>query len=188
MSNEIQLAAEAATEVANATEATGGLGTLGINLKIFIAQLVNFTVVLLVLWKWAYTPIVKLLDERSEKIEKSVKQAEAIDKRVNELAEEQKSIVVQAKGEANKILELARTEAEERKQTLLEKAKADVHHVVAQGKNQLQAEKEQMIIDAREQIALIAVEASRKILSESIDEKKAQALAEGVIDDMTHVV
>jgi F-type H+-transporting ATPase subunit b len=184
MSEEIYLAAEAVSEVAHATEATGGLGTLGINLKIFIAQLINFTVVLLVLWKWAYKPIVKLLDERSEKIEKSVKQADEIDKRVSELAEEQKTIVAEAKGEANNILELARTEAEERKQQLLSKAKEDVQLVVNQGKNQLQAEKEQMIIDAREQIAMIAVEASRKILSSSIDEKEAQRLAEDVVNDM----
>lgn len=183
MSVEIQQAAKAAQEVASATEATGGLGTLGINLKIFLAQLLNFGIVLLVLWKWAYKPIVKLLEERQEKIEHSVKQADAIEKRVHELESEQKEVIATAKSEAAKILDEARVWADDRKKELLAKAKEQVKGVVAQGKTQLEVQKVQMIQEAREEIAAIAVEAARKILAECVDEKKATKLAEHVIDD-----
>ena len=185
MTPEIQQTAEAVQQVAQATEATGGLGTLGINLKIFIAQLINFGVVLLVLWKWAYTPIVKLLEERQEKIERGVKQAEEIEKRVHDLEAEQKEILMTARAEAGKVLEEARAQAEDRKKVLLEKAKDEVKGVVVQGKAQLQAEKEQMIRDAREEIAVIAVEAARKILSEGVDEKLAGKLAQDVVNTMS---
>jgi F-type H+-transporting ATPase subunit b len=185
MSQEVQIVAEAATEVVHVAEATGGLGTLGINLKIFIAQLINFTVVLLVLWKFAYGPIVKLLEERQEKIAKGVKQAEDVERRVKELESEHKTMITEAKAEGSKILEEARAAADDRKKQLLDKAKAEVQGVVVQGKAQLVAEKEQMIRDAREDIAKIAVEAARKILTESVDEKTAQKLAEGVVDEMT---
>ena len=178
MSQEVQLAVEA-------TEAVGGIGTLGINLKIFLAQLFNFAIVLLVLWKWAYKPIVKIIEERQEKIEKSVKQAGEIEKRVVEIEKEQQVVMTTAKSEAAKMLDDVRTTAEDRKKILLEKAKEEVRSVVAQGKLQLQAEKVQMIQDAREEIAKIAVEATRKILQESVDEKKALKLAEGVVDKMT---
>lgn len=177
MSQEVQLAVEA-------TEAAGGIGTLGINLKIFLAQLFNFAIVLLVLWKWAYKPIVKLLEERQEKIEKSVKQAAEIEKRVVEIEKEQQTVMATAKTEAAKILDDVRTTAEDHKKVLLEKAKEEVKVVVAQGKLQLQAEKVKMIQDAREEIAKIAVEAARKILQETVDEKKAMKLAEGVVDKM----
>ncbi|NQV89955.1 F0F1 ATP synthase subunit B [Candidatus Uhrbacteria bacterium] len=185
MSQEIQQAAEVAQEVASVTEATGGIGTLGINLKIFIAQLINFTLVLLVLWKWAYGPIVKLLEERQEKVAKSVIQAEEVEKRVQDLEVEQKQLIATAKSEATKILEEARVSADDRKKMLLEAAKKEVQGVVLQGKAQLQAEKEQMIRDAREDIALIAVEAARKILTEGVDEKKAGVLAQKVVDSMS---
>lgn len=178
MSQEVQLAVEA-------TEAVGGIGTLGINLKIFLAQLFNFAIVLLVLWKWAYKPIVKLLEERQEKIEKSVKQAGEIEKRVVEIEKEQQTVMATAKTEAAKILDDVRTTAEDRKKVLLEKAKEEVKAVVAQGKVQLQAQKDQMVRDAREEIAKIAIEAARKILGEAVDEKKAQKLAEGVVDKMS---
>ncbi|TAL51281.1 ATP synthase F0 subunit B [Patescibacteria group bacterium] len=185
MSTEIQQTAEVAQQVVEATEVSGGLGTLGINLKIFLAQLLNFAVVLFVLWKWAYKPIVKILEERQEKIERSVKHADDVEKRVCELETEQKKVIATAKSEAAKILDEARVVAEDRKKELLGKAKEEVKGVVAQGKGQLEAQKEQMIREAREEIAAIAVEAARKILTEGVDEKKATKLAEGVVDKMS---
>lgn len=185
MSVEIQQAAQAAQEVASATEATGGLGTLGINLKIFLAQLLNFAIVLLVLWKWAYKPIVKLLEERQEKIERGVKQAEDVEKRVHDLERERHEVMATAKSEAAKVLEDVRVAADERRKELLAKTKEEVKSVVAQGKAQLETQKVQMIQEAREEIATIAVEAARKILEDGVDEKKAVKLAEGVIDKMS---
>lgn len=174
MSQEVQIAAEA----------TSGIGMLGINLRIFIAQLINFTVVLLVLWKWAYRPIVKILEERQEKIEKGVKQAEESQRRLLEIEKEHKSIINAANNEVVHLMEDARAAADGRRKVLLDKAKEEVKAVVAQGKLQLIAQKEQMIRDAREEIAQIAVEAARKILAEAVDEKKAMKLATEVVEDM----
>lgn len=185
MSQEVHAVAEAAAEVAHATEATGGLGTLGINLKIFIAQLLNFSVVLLVLWKWAYKPIVNMLDARSEKIEKSLKDAEEVEKRVESLEEERKSVIAQAKAEANLILEKAREDADSRKTELLTKAKDEVSQVVRQGKGQLQAEKEQMLREVKKEIVELSVAAASKILAETVDEKKAQDLAGKVVEELS---
>ena len=185
MAQEIQHVAEAAQAVAETSHATGGLGTLGINLKIFIAQLINFVVVLLVLWKWAYKPIVNLLDKRSERIEKSLKEADEIEKRLSELDSEQKALLAKAKQEANEVLEAARAQAESQKASMLDKAKGEVQTVVEKGKIQLQAEKEQMLRDAKSEIVAIAVEATKKILEESIDEKASQKIAEGIVEKMT---
>lgn len=180
MSQEVQLAAEAV----EATKAAGGIGALGLNLKIFIAQLLNFAVVLLVLWKWAYKPIVKILEERQEKIQRSMKQAQDVEKRVQELEQERTQVITAAKSEAAKVLEEARAVAEDRKKELLGKAKQEVGGVVAQGKVQLEAQKVQMIREMREEIAALAVEAARKILADGVDEKRATKLAGVVIDEM----
>ncbi|HBK33656.1 TPA: ATP synthase F0 subunit B [Candidatus Uhrbacteria bacterium] len=181
MSQEVALIHEAA----EAVETTGGLGTLGINVKIFLAQLVNFTIVLLVLWRWAYRPIVKLLEDRQKKVEKSLQDAADIEKRVVSLEEERKSILSQAKHEAHVVLEKVQTDAEVRRVELLAKAKEEVSQVVHQGKVQLQAEKEAMLRETRQEIVNLAIESARKILEESISEKKSQALAEEVIEKMS---
>ena len=176
------------TELVNAaveaTEASGGIGALGINLKIFLAQLVNFTIVLLVLWKWAYKPIVRLLDERQHKIEKSVKDAQEIEARLQRLDGEREEALIISRKEAKARVEEALAGAEVRRQEILEKAKADVERVIAQGKQQLAVEREAMMRDARKELAEIVVEASRKIVASEINEKKAASLAEEVIRKM----
>ena len=58
--------------VAETARAAGGIGVLGINGKIFLAQLVNFGLILLVLWRFAFKPIVARLEARRERIEKKI--------------------------------------------------------------------------------------------------------------------
>jgi len=167
------------------SESTGGIATLGINFPIFIAQLVNFLVVLLVLWKFAYKPLVKILDDRSEKIEESLKHSDAIELRVKQLEVEQKQIIATAKGEAMQILEIAKQDAEARKQELLASAKKEVERVVTQGKEQLQAEKAQMLHEAKAELINLAVAATKKILESEVDEKASQKIASDVIQKMS---
>ncbi|MBM5789722.1 F0F1 ATP synthase subunit B [Candidatus Parcubacteria bacterium] len=176
---------ELAHEAAQTVTATGGLGMLGINLKIFIAQLFNFVLVLLVLWKWVYRPLVKLLDARTARIEKSMKQADEIEKRMAGLEEEQARVIAQAKSEAAVMLEQARESAEQRKKELLEGAKGEVQKVIAQGKEQLKAEKQNMVREAKTELVELAVEAARKILQESVNEKKSKQLAEEAIETLS---
>ncbi|MBU0646129.1 F0F1 ATP synthase subunit B [Patescibacteria group bacterium] len=171
-------------EAAQAAESAGGLGALGINLKIFIAQLINFVVVLLVLWKWAYTPIVKMLQKRSETIEKSLKDAAQIEVRLSDLEHERKQVINEARNQAAKIMEQTKADAEARREEMTQKAKREVENIVTSGKNQLQQEKEAMLRAAREGMVEIALAAAKKILSETIDEDKAKTMAAKVVDKM----
>lgn len=186
MANDVQVVAEAAVDMVHVTEASGGLGTLGINLKIFLAQLVNFLIVLFVLWKWAYTPILRMLDERRGKIEASVQQAQEIDQRMGVLEEEQKTVLSEARAQGSELLETARVQAEERKRKMVEQARQEVATIVAQGKAQLQAEKQEMLRSTREEMAGMAVEAARKILGEAVGEQEAQVMAKDVVGEMVN--
>lgn len=157
---------------------------LGINLKIFIAQLVNFSIVLLVLWKWVYTPLVRLLDERSTRIEKSMKQADEIETRLKDVERSQSTIITEAKTQAALLLDQARTDSDRRRKELIDAAKSEVQKVVAQGKEQLKTEKSNMLAEAKLELIEIAVAAATKILQESVTEKTAQKLAEDVVKKM----
>jgi len=174
-----------AVETKESTEETGALGTLGIDGGIFIAQLVNFLLVMLVLWKFAYKPIMKMLDDRSERIEKSMKDAEHVEKRVAALEDERKQVVSEARAEAAKVMELARTDAEAMKTEMVEKAKREVERVVANGKGQLKSDQEAMMREARKELVEIAVAAAKKVLVEAVDEKKSASLAEEVVRKLT---
>lgn len=185
MSEPIIISENTSVQESSQLETTGVLGTLGINGQIFFAQLFNFLLVLLVLWRFVYKPLVKALDDRSARIEKSEKQAEEIAQRLAQVEQDQTQLINQARMEANVILEQAREEAEQRKQEILDSAKEEVQVVVAQGKQQLRAEKQQMMREAKEEMIELAIAAAQKILEKQIDEKTSKAMADEVVNRLT---
>lgn len=167
------------------SEPTGGIASLGLDLKIFIAQLVNFTVVLLVLWKWAYKPVVRLLEERQLKIEKSIEEAQLIEQRLQALDAERLQVLKKAKTEAKVVIDQAMQTAEARKGEMVDKTKREVERVIMQGKAQLNIEREAMMRQARKDLVEVALAATKCIIGEEINEKKANSLAEEVVRKMT---
>ncbi len=186
MSAQAEIAQETTGTIEESQEATG-IAALGINGTWFIAQLLNFIIVLLIFWKWVYKPVVKMLDRRAETIEKSLKDAKTLETRVAKLEVERTKVIADAKAEATGILETTRKDAEDRKQEMLAKTKAEVERVIKDGKARLLKEKEAMIQDAKKDIATIAVEAARKVLADSVDAKKSQAMAEEAVELLTKV-
>lgn len=179
---------ETTTEV-QATEEAGGIGavagTFGLRGDIFAAQLVNFVIVLAVLWKFAYTPIMRMLEEREAKIAKSVADADAIAARVADLERERTEVITAARKEAQAILTEAAAQSEERKNEMVEAAKREVERVIAKSKQQMAVERETMLHDVRKDIVDIALKAAARIIHTDMDEKKSQSLAEEVVRKMT---
>lgn len=185
--NELGLTGETHTETQAESEnpITAVAGQFGLNGQMFTAQLINFLLVLLVLWRFAYRPIVKMLDERQEKIEKSVRQADEIEKRVSDIENEREEILNIARKEAQEIAEKAHQHGEARREEIVSAAKREVERVISKGKEQLTAEKETMMRDLRKDIIDIAVKAATRIAGDQIDETKSKSLAEETIRKMT---
>lgn len=163
----------------------GGIAKLGLNGQIFFAQMINFLVVMIVLWRFVYKPVVRMLDERQKKIEDGVKMAESAQAKMDSVLSEQTRILDKAHQEASLLLDEARQSGEERRTILLSKAKDEVKSLVSAGKEQLRQEHEAMMQEARVQMAQIAVEAARKILEDQVDEKQANKIATKVVETMT---
>ena len=161
------------------------LGNLGIDGYSILLYLVNFGVLLLLLWRFVYRPINKILDERGEKIEKSVKQAEEIELRISAIEAEREQIVAEARKQATAIAEKATKEGDQRREEIVAAAKREVERVIVKGKQQLQDEKAEMMRSLRKDIVDIAVKASARIVNDAIDEDKSKSLAEEVVRKMT---
>src|SRR4030066_2412588 len=106
------------------------LTKLGIDWKLLIAQIVNFLVLLFILWKFAYGPILAMLEKRQKKIEKGLKDAEAAGKKLEESEERQKEILKKARTEAKEIVEKAHTQAEKSKSEIAVEAKWQAEKMV----------------------------------------------------------
>ncbi len=163
----------------------GVVGTFGLRSDIFVAQLVNFLLVLLVLWKFAYKPILATLDAREKKIEKSVRDADLVTKRLQDAEKEKADILRFAREEADAFARKSIEETQARKTEMVAAAKQEVERVITQGKAQLAQEHDAMLIAMRKEIVGIALDAAAKVLGEAITEKKSQSLAEEVIRKMT---
>jgi ATP synthase F0 subunit b len=169
------------------TEHATGIAALGIDGKLFLAQLINFCIVLLVFWKWIYGPIVRMLDKRQKTIEKGIAHTKELDKRLQKIEQEKTDILDKAEAESLALLEKAHAEAEERQALAMAKTKDEVEKIVREGKEQLLNERKAFLEDTRRDMAEIAMEAARAVVAGTINEKQSRALAEDAVRKMTRV-
>lgn len=155
----------------------------GINPILLLAQIVNFTILLFLLKKFLYKPILKVLEDRKSKIAVSLKQAEEIEKRLEKSAVEQEEMLNKARTEANLIISDSKKEAAELAEKTIEKTKVNVAEMLKKNEDRLKLEQEQMLIDVKKDLAEIVMRATAKVSQKTItgaDNKKMvdEALAE----------
>lgn len=160
------------------------LSKLGIDWKLLLAQAVNFLLLLYILKRFAYRPILKLLDERSKKIEKGLADAEAAEKRLSASLEEEKKVLSQAREEAKKIVALAETSAKKRDADMLEVTKGKIDKMIAEADAHLQDEKNKLLREAQSEIADLVVLGVEKVLREKVNEKTDRAFIDKSLREM----
>jgi F-type H+-transporting ATPase subunit b len=175
-------AQEIATTVATAAAAHPDiLGSLGINWKLFLAQLVNFGIVLFVLWKWAFTPLQNALEKRRKTVETGLEDAKAAAAARANAERDADTTVGTARREAQCIIDEARTNAEKLRLESKTTAQAEVAAVVAEGRTVLAQEKEKMVHEAKADIADLAVATAAKALGVTLDEKSQRAALDAAV-------
>ena len=159
------------------------ISALGLDLKILLAQFVNFSILIFVLWRFAYKPILKLLEDRRLKIDQGIKDSEESANKLQE-AEEQKKIIMAETHKANLIIEESRIKAEKRYQEIIGKTKEDLRVVMAEEKEKIIFEKKAAIVEIKKQTAELIVLALEKILSEKVDNKKDAEIIARVVKNL----
>jgi len=168
-------------------ESAGVAATLGLNYKLFLAQLINFGLVLLVIWKWVYGPLMKAMDERSKKIEQGLMDAEESKKLLENAGTERKKVVTESRLKAKEIIETSEVDAKKRCDDMLSGAKSEVERVVNEGKQRLRDDQAAMVEDARKQVAELVLSATEKVTGEKMDAEKDADLVKKAIESSSHV-
>jgi F-type H+-transporting ATPase subunit b len=160
--------------VAHAAEEAGKSGlaeTLGVNWKLFIAQIINFGIILLVLWKWVFGPVAKGLQARTDKIEKSLNDADRIETEKKEFENWRTQELSKVKIQASEIITSAQLEANKAKQTIAEQTKEEQQKLIDQAKHQIESDKNKSISEAKTELANLVTNATEKILRKKLDAK-----------------
>lgn len=168
--------AQAAEEAANAEAQTGLLGTFGVNWQFFIAQLINFSVVVFIFWKWVLTPVAVKLTERSEQITTALKDAEKIQEEKKEFDIWKQEEISNARKQASEIINEAQHEAEKIKLETLQKTKVEQDKIVNVAKAQIISEQEKSVHEIKTQVADLITSTTEKVLRSKLDEKKDKEL------------
>ncbi len=159
----------------------GGGGLLSIDWTLFWATLVLFILFALVLGKFAWSPLLRIVDERERGIRTSVERAEKAAEEAKELLAKHQEMLRSAGREREEILAKALKEAETARAALVEKARSDSEHIVERARKQIERDKTQAIGELRGQVADIAVEAASKIVKSSLTPKAQKKLVDDYI-------
>ena len=152
------------------------LGTLGVDWKHFLGQLVDFGIVLLIFWKWVLPPLVATLAERTQKIEEGLKNAEHMEIERKRFDEWKTAEMKKIRNEADNILRTTTDTANKIKQDTIVDAQSQASKLVEQAKANIESEKNQMIRQVKQEVATLVVAASEKILRSKVDSKKDHEL------------
>src|ERR1700690_2463541 len=155
---------------------SGGIAVLGLNVKFFIAQLINFGILLIIFWKWILPNVVKAMQARTERIEKSLTDADRIEKEKKEFETWKNAEMSKARQEASSIVTSAQSEATKAKQAIMDQTKMDQQKLVDQAKSQIESEKSKSLMEAKSELADLVTNATEKILRHKLDAKTDQQL------------
>ncbi len=163
-------------------ESAGIAATLGLDYKLFLAQLINFGLIVLVIWKFVYGPLAKAMDERTAKIDKGLKDAKEAKAMVENAESEREKLITESRLKAKEIIESAEADAKKRRDEMVTGAKSEVERVVTEGKQRLRDEQAAMVESARQQVAELVLVATEKVTGEKMDEKKDAALVKKALE------
>jgi F-type H+-transporting ATPase subunit b len=140
------------------------LNALGIQWSVLLAQTVNFVILVFILKRFLYKPVLKVIDQRRDLIADSMKKVQEIDKRKEELDKERVKILRKADEEAGALLKRAKEEAESMRTEIEKAAQAQASHILQKGMEQLDNERAIMVKEIQNKLAHAIVLSAEKIL------------------------
>lgn len=149
---------------------------LGINLGYLVSQIVNFTLLVVLLYVVAYRPILRMLDERSARIKQGLEDAENASRRAAEMEQEFERRMAEARREGQEIMAQATQMSEKARQEILDRAREESRALIEKAKEEIARERDQAMAELRQQVADLALAVSEKLIGAALDEPKHRQL------------
>jgi F-type H+-transporting ATPase subunit b len=161
----------------------GGLLSVSGGLMIWTA--VTFLVLLFVLTKLAWKPILNSLGEREKFIKDSLENAEKAQKEAERLMEENNERLAKSEEEAQKIIAQGREYADKLKNQILEESKSNAKKMIEDASSEIERKNQEAFTNLKEQVVDIAIQAAEKIIREDLDKEKQSKLVNKYLEDLS---
>ncbi len=145
---------------------------------LFLWTILTFLVLLGLLAKFAWKPLLAMLDRREEIIRQSLDDAEKAKQELQRLQQESKEILSKARVEAQSILAKTRSEAEKLKGEIRQQAKAQADSILRDAEKQIQVETKKAIAVIKNEIVDLSLLVASKLIKRNLSKKDNQSLIE----------
>ena len=159
------------------------LAGLGISPPTLIAQIVNFAILFGLLYLVAYKPIMRMLDERSEKIKESMEQTEYIKEQAAHAEEEAKQQIEAASREGQEVIARAVRTGEEVRQQAQQEARQNAEALITRARGEIQRERGDAIDELRQEFADLTILAAEKVIDRSLDREAHRQLIDKTLEE-----
>jgi len=160
---------------------------LGIEPSLLLAQIVNFTVIMVVLQKLLYKPIIGMLEKRKKTIEEGLRLTEAMKEEQAKLEVKKEKILASAKEEGNKIVEDAKKRAQEEVKEILAQGRVASEEIIAKGKKDIASEKEDMKKHVKEEAITLATIMAKRLLQGVLSAEMQHKLIASHTKELSHM-
>ncbi len=154
------------------------MDALGIQWKMLLVQTISFSVVFLVLWKFAYGPIFTMLQARREKIAEALANAEKIKADVAKTEVERQKILADAGDKANKLIDDARQAAARVREVETQKAIASAEQIVTKAREAAAQERVQMLGELKREVGRLVVQTTSTVTGKILTPEDQKRLAQ----------
>ncbi|GAB4291546.1 MAG: F0F1 ATP synthase subunit B [Ignavibacteriaceae bacterium] len=162
----------------------GGGTLLDINPGLIFWTVITFIILLIILKKVAWKPILTALDQREKSIKESLEKAEMAKKEAERILQENKANLAKASEESGKIIEQGRAYAEKLKSQILQEGKEQSRKMIEEAKEEIERQNQAAFEELRKQVADIAIKAAEKIINETLDQEKQRKIVEKYLNEI----
>lgn len=144
------------------------LAKLGVDWKLLLAQVVNFLVLLWVLRRFAYRPMLEFLEKRTEKIESGLRDAKLAAEKLAEIEAKEREVLDEARKESVAMIARARESAEKTAEKIMIESREESERVLNETRKKIAVERESMRTDMKQELAGLVLLATEKVLNEKL--------------------
>ena len=156
---------------------------LGINLPSLIAYLVNFGVLLGILFLFAYKPLLRIIDQRADRIRESLEAADAARREADSSREAIEQQINEARREGQRLLDQAREAADRFRGEEMDRARQEAEAFVERARSDIQRERDVAIQEVRSSFGDLAITAAERVIRRSLDPQAHQELIAQVLEE-----
>jgi F-type H+-transporting ATPase subunit b len=160
-----------------------GITDLGINLWSLIAYLINFVILLGILGVFAYKPLLRVLDQRSERIKESLEAADRAREEASSSREAIEEQLNEARRDGQRLMDQAREAVERYRGEEMDRARQEAEAFVERARSDIQRERDAAIQEVRTNFGDLAITAAERVIRRSLDRQAHEELIVQVLEE-----